>query len=220
MTYIPSALHYIPPRSTHKDAIQEAQTVLFTVFEDLQTKTKLHPRDIDIIIVNCSGFCPSPSLSAIIVNRYSMREDVKSYSISGMGCGASAMAVNMAPNLLKVHKNSNAVILSTELLSNGWYAGKNRTMMVLNCLFRSGSAAVLLTNNPSAKKISKYRLIYSLRTQGAFDDKAYNSAIREEDDEGITGVTLRKDVLHVAGELLRSNFQILGSYILPLEEKI
>ncbi|KAJ0558861.1 putative very-long-chain 3-oxoacyl-CoA synthase [Helianthus annuus] len=68
-TCIPPPLHYIPPRSTHEDAIKEAQIVLFTVFEDLLSKTQLSPRDIDIIIVNCSGFCPSPSLSAIIVNR-------------------------------------------------------------------------------------------------------------------------------------------------------
>ncbi|KAF5800463.1 putative very-long-chain 3-oxoacyl-CoA synthase [Helianthus annuus] len=219
-TCIPPPLHYIPPRSTHEDAIKEAQIVLFTVFEDLLSKTQLSPRNIDIIIVNCSGFCPSPSLSAIIVNRYSMRDNIKSFNISGMGCSASALAVDMAKNLLKVHKNSNAVILSTEILSNGWYAGKDRSMMVLNCLFRSGGAAILITNKTSAKRISKYRLLYAKRTQGAFDDIAYNSAIREEDSEGIIGVTLKKDVLHVARELLRSNFQVLGSSILPMEEKI
>ncbi|KAD0429710.1 hypothetical protein E3N88_44278 [Mikania micrantha] len=87
--HLPPALHYIPPRSTHEEAIQETQTVLFPVFEDLLSKTRLTPREIDIIIVNCSGFCPSPSLSAIIVNQYSMREDVKSFSVSGSGCSAN-----------------------------------------------------------------------------------------------------------------------------------
>ncbi|KAK1421406.1 hypothetical protein QVD17_23716 [Tagetes erecta] len=220
MTYIPPALHYIPPKSTHEEANKEAQTILFTVFQDLLTKTQLTPQEIDIIIVNCSGFCPSPSLSSIIINRFSMREDVKSFNITGMGCSASALAVDMAKNLLKVHKNSNAVIVSTEILSNGWYAGKERSMMILNCLFRSGGAAVLITNKSSAKRVSKYKLLYSQRTQAAYDDIAYNSAIREEDSEGNIGVTLRKDVLHVAGELLRTNFQTLGSSILPLEEKI
>ncbi|KAJ9539708.1 hypothetical protein OSB04_026214 [Centaurea solstitialis] len=219
-TCIPPSLHYIPPRSTHEDAVNEARLVLFPVFEDLLSKTRLLPRDIDILIVNCSGFCPSPSLSSIVINNYSLRDDVKSFNISGMGCSASALAVDMAGNLLKVHENSNAVILSTEILSNGWYAGKNRSMMVLNCVFRSGGAAILITNKKSARNISKYKLLYSLRTQAAFDDKGYNSAILEEDSEGITGVTLRKDVLHVAGELLRSSFRIMGSSILPLEEKI
>nr|GEZ45534.1 3-ketoacyl-CoA synthase 5-like [Tanacetum cinerariifolium] len=149
-----------------------------------------------------------------------MREDIKSFNISGMGCSASALGVDMARNLLKVHKNSNAVILSTEILSNGWYSGKDRSKMLLNCVFRSGSAAILISNKTSAKRISKYRLLYAQRTQAALDDIAYNSAIREEDSEGIMGVTMRKDVIHAAGELLRTNLQTLGLSILPLEEKI
>ncbi|KAI3808857.1 hypothetical protein L1987_24820 [Smallanthus sonchifolius] len=220
MTCIPPALHYIPPRLTHEESIIEAQTVLFPVFQDLLSKTQLSPRDIDIIIVNCSGFCPSPSLSAIIVNRYSMREDVKSFNISGSGCSASALSVDMAQNLLKVHNNSNAVILSTEILSTGWYKGKERSKMIINCIFRSGSAAILITNKTSAKRISKYKLLYAQRTQSAFDDTAYNCAFREEDSESITGVTLRPDALLAAGDLLRTSFQVLGSSILPLEEKL
>ncbi|XP_024980631.1 3-ketoacyl-CoA synthase 9-like [Cynara cardunculus var. scolymus] len=139
----------------------------------------------NFIIVNCSGFCPSPSVSSIIVNKYATREDVKSFNISGMGCR------------------------------------KDRSMMVLNCLFQSGSAAILITNKPSARKNSKYRLLYALRTQGAFDDKAYNFVIREEDSKGITGVTLRKDgddmwTKNYSGSI----FHNLGSSILPLEETI
>lgn len=219
-TYTPPALHYIPPRSTHEAAIQEAQMVLFPVFEDLLSKTNVSPNDIDILIVNCSGFCPSPSLSSIIVNKYSMREDVKSFNISGMGCSASALAIDMAQNLLKTHKNSNAVILSTEILSNGWYSGKERSMMVLNCLFRMGSAAVLVTNKKEAQKTSKYKLLWALRTQRAFQDEAYLSAFREEDSNGLTGVTLRRDLVQVAGESLRSNIVILGMSILPITEKL
>ncbi|KAL2550285.1 3-ketoacyl-CoA synthase 6 [Forsythia ovata] len=192
--------------------------VLFPVFEDLLSKTKLSPSEIDILIVNCSGFCPSPSLSSIVVNKYCMREDIKSFTISGMGCSASALAVHMAQNILKTHKNSNAVILSTEILSNGWYAGKERRMMVLNCLFRMGAAAILITNKTEAKKIAKYKLLYSLRTQMSFDDKGYYSAIREEDSDGVTGVTLRRDLLQIARETLKSNISILGSKILPFSE--
>ncbi|PNX76576.1 3-ketoacyl-CoA synthase 5-like protein, partial [Trifolium pratense] len=33
---------------------------------------------------------------------------------------ASALCIDLAQNLLRVHKNSNAIVLSTEVLSNGW----------------------------------------------------------------------------------------------------
>lgn len=196
-TYLPPAIHYIPPKSSHQEAIKEVHIALFPVLEDLLSKTKISPAEIDVLIVNCSGFCPAPSLSSIMVNKYSMREDIKSFTISGMGCSASALAIDMAHNILKTHKNSNAVILSTEILSTGWYPGKDHTMMVLNCVFRMGAAAILVTNKKEAKKTAKYKLLYSLRTQRAFDDKGYYSALREEDSDGLTGVTLRRDLLQV-----------------------
>ncbi|KAL3524205.1 hypothetical protein ACH5RR_017039 [Cinchona calisaya] len=219
-TYLPPALHYIPPRSGHQEAISEVHVSLFPIFEDLMSRTKLSPQDIDILIVNCSGFCPAPSLSSIIINKYSLREDIKSFNISGMGCSASALAIDMAQNILKTHKNSNAVILSTEILSTGWYRGKERPMMVLNCLFRMGGAAILLTNKREAKSTSKYKLLLTQRTQRAFDDKGYYSAIREEDSKGNTGVTIKRDLLQVAGETLKCNITILGPKILPYTEQI
>ncbi|KAL8049773.1 hypothetical protein ABFX02_06G041100 [Erythranthe guttata] len=219
-TYLPPCIHIIPPKSSHREAINEVHIALFPVFEDLLSKTKISPAEIDVLIVNCSGFCPAPSLSSIIVNKYSMRDDVKSFNISGMGCSASALAIDMAHNILKTHKNSNAVILSTEILSTGWYPGKQQTMLVLNCIFRMGAAAILVTNKKEAKKTAKYKLLHTLRTQRAFDDKGYYSAFREEDSDGFTGVTLRRDLLQVAGETLRSNITILGTKILPYTEMI
>ncbi|KAL4363681.1 hypothetical protein GQ457_04G038790 [Hibiscus cannabinus] len=219
-TYLPPALHCIPPKTHHGEAIKEAQMVLFPVMDDLLSKTKLSPQDIDILIVNCSGFCPSPSLSSFIINKYSMRSDIKNYNLSGMGCSAGAIGVDLARNLLKTYNNSNAIVLSTEILSTGWYSGHEKPKLLLNCVFRMGSAGILLTNKKNAKKTSKYKLLHSLRTQRAFDDKAYFSAFREEDSSGKLGVTFKKDLLQAVGETIRSHITILGSEILPFSEKI
>ncbi|XP_010248065.1 PREDICTED: 3-ketoacyl-CoA synthase 6-like [Nelumbo nucifera] len=219
-TYLPPSLHFLPPRTHQLECLKEVHMVLFPVMDDLLCKTKISPRDIDILIVNCSGFCPSPSLSSIVVNRYAMRADIKTFNLSGMGCSAGAIGINLASNLLKIHRNSYAVVLSTEIVSTGWYDGNERSKLLLNCLFRMGSAAILLTNRKEAEETSKYKLFRTVRTQRAFDDKAYLSAIREEDSKGITGVTLTRDLLKVAGETLRSNATVLGASILPLSEKV
>ena len=62
----------------------------------------LQPRDIDILVVNCSLFCPTPSLSAMLVNHFKMRTDVVSYNLGGMGCSAGVIAVGLAEKLLQV----------------------------------------------------------------------------------------------------------------------
>ncbi|KAJ0964400.1 hypothetical protein J5N97_029522 [Dioscorea zingiberensis] len=191
-TCLPSPLHYIPPRTHHDDCIQEAYTLLFPVLEDLFSKTTISPRDVDVLVLNCSGFCPSPSLSAIIVNGFAMHQRVKTFNISGMGCSASAISLDVARTLLQVHRGSYAVVVSTEVLSTGWYPGKDRRKLLLNCSFRTGSAAVLLSSKNEARGKSKYKLLHLVRSQRASDDKAHQSAIREEDSEGITGFTLER----------------------------
>ncbi|CAN6480333.1 unnamed protein product [Victoria cruziana] len=219
MTYLPPPLHYLPPRANHGDCVNEAHMVLFPVMDDLLAKTCTSPRAIDILIVNCSGFCPSPSLTSILVNAYGMREDVMTYNLSGMGCSAGILGVDLARRLLDLHPDSTALVFSTEIISTGWYPGKDRRKLVLNCLFRMGCSGVMLSNRKDAKRRAKYEMLCTVRTHMASDDRGYRSAVREEDEEGITGVTLEKDLLHVARELLVAHLSVLGRRILPFGEK-
>ncbi|WKA06955.1 hypothetical protein VitviT2T_024830 [Vitis vinifera] len=218
-THLSPALYYIPPITHLQESIKEVHMILFPVMEDLLSKTKLSPQDIDILIVNCTSLCSSPSLSSIIINKYSMRDDIKSFNLSGMGCSAGILGVHLAQNLLKVHKNSYAIVLSTEITSAGWYAGNDKSKLLSNCIFRMGGAAILLTNREEMKKTSKYRLLHTVRIQRAFDDKAYLSTVREEDSNGALGVTFSHDIVQVVSETVRSNITVLGSAILPLLEK-
>ena len=57
---------------------------------------------VDILIVNCSLFNPTPSLSAMIVNHFKFKSNVISYNLSGMGCSAGVIAVSLARELLQV----------------------------------------------------------------------------------------------------------------------
>uniref|UniRef100_A0A2N9GPD9 Protein kinase domain-containing protein n=1 Tax=Fagus sylvatica TaxID=28930 RepID=A0A2N9GPD9_FAGSY len=168
-TCLPPASHYIPPKPTMEDARSEAELVIFSAMDSLLKKTRLNPKDIDILIVNCSLFSPTPSLSAM------------------------------------VHSNSNAVIVSTEILTPNYYQGNERAMLLPNCLFRMGGAAILLTNRSSERRRAKYRLVNVVRTHKGADDKAYRCVYEEEDKDGKVGTSLSKDLMAIAGEALKSN---------------
>lgn len=219
-TCLPPSLHYLPPNVHFRESLKEARMLFFPVLDELFAKTKVSPDDVNILIVNCSGFCPCPSLTSIVVNHYKMREDIKTFNISGMGCSASGIGVDVVRNLLKVHPNSYAVILSTEILSTGWYGGKDRRMLLLNCMFRMGSAAILLTNRREWRRRSKYKLVYLFRTHHADKDGAYNALMRKEDSHGITGFSIHREVLKEIRENIKSHIIVFGALILPLHEKL
>lgn len=42
--------------------------------------------------------------------------------------------------------NANALVVSTENITQNWYAGDKRSMLIPNTLFRMGASAVILTN--------------------------------------------------------------------------
>ncbi|KAL2485111.1 3-ketoacyl-CoA synthase 6 [Abeliophyllum distichum] len=219
-TCLPPAIHYIPPVTTMNLAKEEAELVIFSCMDSLLQKTGIKPKDIDILIVNCSLFSPTPSLSAMVINKYKMRSNIKSFNLSGMGCSAGLISVDLAKDLLQVHPNSNAVVISTEILTPNSYLGKERAMLLPNCLFRMGGAAILLSNRWSVSARAKYSLVHVVRTHKGADDKSYKCVSQEEDPQGHVGINLSIDLMEIAGEALKSNITTIGPLVLPASEQL
>ncbi|KAK9143639.1 hypothetical protein Syun_013039 [Stephania yunnanensis] len=111
-----------------------------------------------------------------------MREDVKSFNLSGMGCSGGAIGVDLVRRVLMSGGGGRCgVVVSTEVLWSGWYWGRERSKLVLNCMFRTGSAAALMST--SRERRGRYEVVESVRTGRAWEDRAYVSALREEDGE-------------------------------------
>lgn len=85
-------------------------------------------------------------MAAMLVNKFHMRDDVLTYNLSGMGCSSSLVCVDMASHLLKALPNTLALIVNHENITENWYTGNDRSMLVCNCLFRLGGAAALVSN--------------------------------------------------------------------------
>ena len=132
-TYFPPSLHLIPPDATHGNAVQEARMLLLPTLDELFTMTGVPPAAVGALIVNCSGFCPAPSLAAMVANHYHMPRDVRTFNISGMGCSAGVVGVDVAGNILITHPTiAYAVVASTEVITVGWYNGRDHSKLLLN----------------------------------------------------------------------------------------
>lgn len=137
---------------------EEAAELMFGAVDELVATTGIRPKDIRILIVNCGVLNTTPSLSAMVINRYKLSHSVQSYNLGGMGCAASITAVDLAHDLLNAYPGSYALIVSTEVVSFSWYGGNQLDMLLPNCYFRMGAAAVLLSNNRLERWRSKYQL--------------------------------------------------------------
>ncbi|CAN1157065.1 3-ketoacyl-CoA synthase 1 [Linum perenne] len=219
-TYLPSGITSRPPSLNMASARAEAEAVMFGALDELFEKTGVKPKDIGILIVNCSLFNPTPSLSAMIVNHYKLRTDIKSYNLGGMGCSAGLISINLAQDLLKANPNQYAVVLSTENITLNWYFGNDRSMLLCNCIFRMGGAAVLLSNKARDRSRSKYQLLHTVRTHKGSDERSYNCVYQKEDENGAVGVSLARELMAVAGDALKTNITTLGPLVLPLTEQI
>ncbi|XP_047307952.1 3-ketoacyl-CoA synthase 2-like [Impatiens glandulifera] len=222
-TYVPKGFLEEPMDVSLAAARREIEQVIFGAVDTLLTKTKIKCEDIGILVVNCCIFDPIPSLSSMIVNHYKLKDDIRSYSLSGMGCSASLRAIDLAKQLLQVHPNSNALVVSTEGLTQQSYTGNDRSKFIINSLFRVGGAAMLLSNRLPNRHdcMPKYELIQSVHTHMAgSSDSSYRCIYMEEDEEGETGVSIGKDLLGVGAKAIRSNITSLARLILPIGEKL
>ncbi|KAL6980171.1 3-ketoacyl-CoA synthase 11 [Sarracenia purpurea var. burkii] len=219
-TYLPDAVLRVPPNPCMEEARKEAEAVMFGAIDELLVKTSVKPKDIGILIVNCSLFNPTPSLSAMIVNHYKLRGNIVSYNLGGMGCSAGLISIDLAKDLLQVHPNSYALVISMENITLNWYFGNERSMLVSNCLFRMGGAAILLSNKRSDWHRSKYQLVHTVRTHKGSDDKCFSCVFQMEDPNGKIGVSLSKDLMAVAGDALKTNITTLGPLVLPMSEQL
>ncbi|KAJ6674047.1 3-KETOACYL-COA SYNTHASE 11 [Salix viminalis] len=219
-TYLPESVLRVPPNPCMAEARKEAEAVMFGAIDQLLEKTSVKPKDIGILIVNCSLFNPTPSLSAMVINHYKLRGNIHSYNLGGMGCSAGLISIDLAKHLLQVNPNSYALVVSTENITLNWYFGNDRSMLLSNCLFRMGGAAILLSNKRSDWWRSKYQLVHTVRTNKGADDKCFSCVTQQEDSTGKVGVALSKDLMAVAGDALKTNITTLGPLVLPMSEQL
>merc|ERR1712072_969928 len=197
---------------------EEAEAVVFPIVQEVLDKSKLSPRDIDFLVVNCSLFVPTPSLCAMICSKFGFKEDIRSYNLGGMGCSANVISVDLAKQLLQNQPGSRALVVSTEIITPNMYLGNDKSMLVQNTLFRVGGAALVLSSSRRDAPRAKYELVFSGRAQVS-DDAGYNAVFQHEDAEGNKGVALSKDIVKVAGYAMKAQFSQLGRHILPFSEQ-
>ncbi|GMH13406.1 hypothetical protein Nepgr_015247 [Nepenthes gracilis] len=219
-TYVPKSIMSKENCSTMKEGREEAAMVIFGALDELFEKTRIRAKDVGILVVNCSIFNPTPSLSAMIINHYKMRGNILSFNLGGMGCSAGIISLDLARDMLQANPNNFAVVVSTEMVGYNWYPGRDASMLIPNCFFRMGCSAVLLSNRRRDFPRAKYRLEHIVRTHKGADDRSFRCVYQEEDERRLKGIKVSRDLMEIGGDALKTNITTLGPLVLPVSEQL
>jgi predicted naringenin-chalcone synthase len=196
---------------------KEAEAVIFDIVGNALKKANVKAKEIDVLVINCSLFSPTPSLCAMVVSHFGMRGDCATYNLSGMGCSASLISIDLAKRLMGKGLGK-ALVVSTEIITPNLYHGNDRGFLIQNTLFRCGGAAIVLSNNWLDGRRAWYKLLHTVRVQGT-NQAAYECVYETEDPKGERGVRLSKDIVKVAGKTMEKNLTTLGPQVLPITEQ-
>jgi 3-ketoacyl-CoA synthase len=116
-THFPASLMSNPVVMSLRTAREESEAVVFGVVDELLAKTGVRAQDVGIVIANSSLYAPTPSFVSLIVNKYRLREDVVSHNLSGMGCSAGIIAIDLAKHLLQVYSIHTAISTHADLIT-------------------------------------------------------------------------------------------------------
>ncbi|CAL5020165.1 unnamed protein product [Urochloa decumbens] len=218
-TYCPrNVLEGREERPTLADALDEMDAFFSDAVASVLSKSNVDPLAVDLVVLNVGSFSPAPSLVSRLVARFGLRDDVMAYNLSGMGCSAGLIAVDVARNVMLTRPRTMALVVTSESCAPNWYMGTDKSMMLGNCLFRCGGAAALLTNDPAFRNRAKMELRCLVRANIGAHDDAHAAAVHREDADGRLGVSLSKALPKAAVRAFTENLQRLAPRILPAGE--
>ena len=201
---------------TNKTAVSKEQysTMVFDCVERLLKQTNTAAKCIDVLVVNCSLFCPTPSLAAMVIDHFKMRSDISSYNLGGMGCSAGLVSIELAQNALMAKPNAKALVISTEIVGSAFYPGNDKSFLVGNTLFRDGASAVLLSNSMWDYFFNAKFLLSTLVRTHHVAEGSLDCIQTGEDADHVWGCKLSKDIPKIAGKAMEKNFTTLGPQVL------
>lgn len=146
--------------------IERATDLGEEAIESALCQADLAPADIDHIFFTTVTGIASPSIDAKLINRMSMRPDIKRTPIFGLGCVGGAAGLARAADYLRGFPTHIAVLVSVELCSlTLQLRDKSIANVIASGLFADGAAAVLLiggarTDSPPTPRVVASRSIF------------------------------------------------------------
>ncbi len=114
-----------------------------------------------LITVTCTGL-HAPGLSAEIIEKLGLREDIPHSAVNFLGCNAAFYALKTASLIAYQNPEAKILIVSVELCTLHFRPKNNTDNLLSNTIFGDGAASVLVTSDSNGRKGLMMQDFYSL----------------------------------------------------------
>ena len=104
----------------------------------------LEPEDIDVLVCVTSTGLLVPGVTAHLIKKMGMRNDIQRSDVVGMGCNAAVNAMQLVTATVQSKPDAIAVLLCLEICSSAYALDGKMSTAVVNSLFGDGAAAVVI----------------------------------------------------------------------------
>jgi alkylresorcinol/alkylpyrone synthase len=103
---------------------------------------------VDALIVStCTGYL-CPGLTSYVSESLGLRADCRLLDLVGQGCGAAIPNLHTAHDLLRGQGAQHVLSVCVEICSAAYYVDDDEGVLISNCLFGDGAAAVVSGRKP------------------------------------------------------------------------
>ena len=139
------------PDSLHQRFAQHAPVLAAQAAERALQQAGHQADEIDAVIIStCTGYL-CPGLTSYVTERLGLRPDVLGLDLVGLGCGAALPNLRTAEALLAAKRCQRVLSICVEVCSAAFYIDNDPGVLISDCLFGDGAAAVVLADAPNQR---------------------------------------------------------------------
>src|SRR6476646_6461831 len=138
--------------------VENAVALLARLTDELLAQAKLKREDLDAIVVSSTTGISTPSLDALVVERLSLRRDIRRLPIFGLGCAGGVVGLTRAAELAKAAPGSRVLFLAVELCALTFRKDDiSKSNIVATALFGDGAAGAILSTKGAGPAVGPGR---------------------------------------------------------------
>lgn len=158
-----------------------------------------------VIVNTCTGYL-CPGLSSYLVEDLQLPPGVKTLDIAGMGCGGALPNIDTASALLAAHGGRPWLSVAVEACSATMFMGSDPALIVSNCIFGDGAAAVILQDEVT---LANTRGLIRILGSTSSIHPEYREQLRYRQEEGRLRNVLTTRVPVIGAKLAREALDAL-----------